>query len=550
MAAQLGHFKLPKVSNEPMLNFAPGSAERKALQQALADIRSSLEEHGPFQVPCVVNGLHIKTDSTQQQLVPFEHKTPLCTYHEADAATIDQAIKTALAAKPKWEAMPFNDRAAIFLKAADLLSTKYRFKVLAATMFGQGKNAWQAEIDGAAELIDFWRFNCIYAADIYAQQPSENSARTWNRVEYRGLEGFILAFSPFNFTAIGGNLASAPAIMGNVVLWKPSPMAVYSNYLVFEILREAGLPDGVIQFLPGDAAAIADQTIQHPSFAGLHFTGSTIIFKYLWQKISNHLNVYKSYPRIVGETGGKNMHFVHKSADVSSAALNSVRSAFEYAGQKCSACSRAYVPDSIWTEFSDILVSETKKFRQGPPEDFTNLVGPVINKASFDKIKKYLDGVASDSESKILVGGICDDSKGYFIQPTVIVTTNPHSATMVEELFGPVLTVYVYPADKYEETLELADSSSSYALTAALFAKDREAVIVGAEKLRHAAGNFYINDKSTGAVVGQQPFGGGRQSGTNDKAGSSLNLLRWVSARAIKETFTPLTAVGYPSNDA
>ncbi|TPX38443.1 L-glutamate gamma-semialdehyde dehydrogenase [Synchytrium endobioticum] len=548
--AQLGRFKLPRVSNEPLRTYGVNSDERHMLQQALKDMKSAIHQHGPFQVPCIVNGIKIQTNAAQPQILPQDHSTTLCIYHQADADTITKAIQTALSAKPAWESMPFNDRAAIFLKAADLLATKYRYKVMAATMLGQGKNAWQAEIDAAAELIDFWRFNCVYAADIYANQPTENSPFTWNRLEYRALEGFVLAISPFNFTAIGGNLAGAPALMGNVVLWKPSPMAVYSNYLVFQILMEAGLPAGVIQFIPGDAAAIADQALSHPEFAGLHFTGSTTVFKHLWQKIASNLNIYKSYPRIVGETGGKNMHFIHKSADASSAAMQTVRSAFEYSGQKCSACSRAYVPDSMWDEFSHVLLAEIKKIKQGPIDDFSTFMGPVINKASFDKIKKYVELVAIDASSTLIAGGISDDSKGYFIQPTVILTTNPQSATMVAELFGPVLTIYVYPADAYEQTLEIADKTSPYGLTAALFAQDRNAVILGAEKLRQSAGNFYINDKSTGAVVGQQPFGGSRQSGTNDKAGSGLNLQRWVSARAIKETFVPLTAAAYPSNHA
>ncbi|KAI8827232.1 Aldehyde/histidinol dehydrogenase [Fimicolochytrium jonesii] len=549
---QLGAFTLPEVRNEDMRDYAPGSVDRVKLQEALASMRSKLQNQGPFQVPVVVNGEHIHTKKVQTQSVPFEHSTKLATFSETDPATLKKAIETALKVKPEWEAMPFNDRAAIFLKAADLLAGKYRYEVMAATMLGQGKNAWQAEIDAAAELCDFWRFNCYFAAQIYADQPVKNSPTVWNRMEYRPLEGFVLAYSPFNFTAIGGNLVSAPALMGNVVLWKPSPMAMYSNYLVFQILKEAGLPDGVIQFVPGDAESIAKECFDHPDFAGLHFTGSTGVFKNLWKQIGTNIDKYKSYPRIVGETGGKNMHFLHKSADVRSAALQTIRGAFEYSGQKCSATSRVYVPDNLWDEFRTNLVQEIRKIKQGPVDDFTNFVGPVINEHSFDKISKYLENIKTGKEpkTKILIGGNAVKDRGYYIEPTVVITENPHSTTMKEELFGPVVTVYVYPADQYEETLKVAEQTTTYALTGALFAQDRTAIIKGANILRHAAGNFYINDKSTGAVVGQQAFGGGRGSGTNDKAGSALNLLRWVSPRTIKETFVPLTQFEYPSNTA
>ncbi|KAJ3241992.1 1-pyrroline-5-carboxylate dehydrogenase [Chytriomyces hyalinus] len=543
---QLGRFQVPAVDNEPMYNYAPGSPERRKLQEALVEMRSQM----PFEVPCIVNGEKIFTKDTLNQPLPFDHKTTLASFHNADKNLVEKAIEGALKAKPAWEAMPYNDRAAIFLKAADLLAHKYRYKVMAATMLGQGKNAWQAEIDAAAELADFWRFNTQYATDIYSQQPTKNAPLTWNRMEYRALEGFVVAYSPFNFTAIGGNLVGAPVLMGNVCIWKPSPTGLYSSYLVYEILKEAGLPDGVVQFVPGDAQVVTDATFEHPEFAGFHFTGSTHVFKHLWQRIGNNINTYKSYPRIVGETGGKNMHFLHKSADAKHAALQTVRSAFEYNGQKCSACSRVYVPDNLWEEYKTELVAQTKQIKQGPVDDFTNFMSSVINKQSFDKIKGYLSDIASGKtpNSSILVGGKCDDSVGYTIEPTVVLATDPKAKTMVDELFGPVVTVYVYPADKYEEYLEIADKTSAYALTCGLFAQDREAVIVGSNKLRNAAGNFYINDKSTGAVVGQQAFGGGRASGTNDKAGSSLNLLRWVSPRTIKESFVPITGVQYPSN--
>jgi len=543
MIPQFGSFRLPDITNEPMLNYAPGSPERAALKAALAEMRSQCPE-----IPVVINGQHFKTGRLEKQVVGCEHRKVLCTYHEADSALLTKAIEGALAAQAQWEAMPFNDRAAIFLKAADLLSGKYRYKLMAATMLGQGKNVWQAEIDAAAELCDFWRFNTQYAQQIYQEQPPENSQYVWNRSEYRPLEGFVLAVSPFNFTAIGGNLCSAPALMGNVVIWKPAPAAVYSNYLVFEILREAGLPDGVIQFVPGPATDIVGQCLKHPDFAGLHFTGSTAVFKMLWKQIALNLDVYKSYPRIVGETGGKNMHFVHKSADVNHVVLSTIRSSFEYQGQKCSACSRMYVPDNLWSQIKDGLVRETAKIKVGAVDEFSHFVTNVINKNAFDKIKAYIEYAAASKEAEIIAGGKCDDSVGYFIHPTIIVTSNAHFKTMEEEIFGPVLTVFVYPADEYETYLKLADQTSAYALTAGLFAKDRQAIVKGAYMLRNSAGNFYINDKCTGAVVGQQPFGGARASGTNDKAGAAMNLYRWVSARSIKESFVPLSGFAYPSN--
>lgn len=548
--AQIGNFQVPKYSNEPIRHYAPNSEERRELDETLKETIDLIKESDfSFEVPCLVDGKEVRTGSINAQFMPFNHQKALCIFHQADPETVSEAIKTALIAKPLWEAMPFHSRAAIFLKAADLLSTTYRYRLMSATMLGQGKNIWQAEIDAAAELIDFWRFNCMYAAEIYNNQPCENSMRTWNRMEYRPLEGFVLAVSPFNFTAIGGHLPCAPALMGNVVLWKPSPYSIYSNYIILQILYEAGLPAGVIQFVPGDAIAIIEQAISNPDFAGIHYTGSTAVFKNLWQKISFKINIYKSFPRLVGETGGKNMHFIHESAEASSAAMQTVRSAFEYSGQKCSACSRAYVPDSTWPTFSKVLLEEIAKIKVGSVDDFTNFMGPVIGRAAFDRIKKYIEVISEDSASTIIAGGTWDDSKGFFIQPTVILTSNPKSFGMMEEIFGPVLTIYVYPADQYEQTLELADKTSQYGLSAALFAQNRNAIILGTKKLTHSAGNFYINDKCTGAVVGQQPFGGSRLSGTNDKAGSVANLLRWVSPRAIKENFLLLTEVTYPSND-
>ncbi|KAI8055096.1 Aldehyde/histidinol dehydrogenase [Syncephalis plumigaleata] len=532
---QLAHFKLPQIANEPMHHYEPGSVERKKLQDAIAALRKQV----PLEVPCIVNGKEIKTGNLGKQVMPHEHKTTLCQYHQADDAVVEQAIEGALAAKAAWEAMPFNDRSAIFLKAADLLSTKYRYQVMAATMLGQGKNIWQAEIDAAAELCDFWRFSCKYAEELYQQQPPMNAGTTWNRTEYRPLEGFVYAVSPFNFTAIGGNLVSAPALMGNVVVWKPSDMAIYSNYLVYRILEEAGLPAGVVQFIPGPAPEVTKKVLASPDFASLHFTGSTHVFRHLWKEIGNNIEKYKSYPRIVGETGGKNFHVLHKSADVTNAVHQTVRAAFEYQGQKCSACSRVYVPDNLWPDFKKQLIAETNSITHGSVEDPSHFTTPVINRVAFDRIKSYIDDAKASSDVEIIAGGDYDDSVGYFIRPTVLVAKDPHYKTITEEIFGPVVTVYVYPADEYEKTLSLVNNTSQYGLTA---------VVTASNALRHAAGNFYINDKCTGAVVGQQPFGGARGSGTNDKAGSAAFLYRFVSARSIKETFVSIDKWSYPSN--
>jgi len=542
--ANLANFKIPQIANEPMKSYAPGSAERAALQVALKELRAQ----APLDIPCVVNGEEVRTGIVEKQVMPHDHKTVLCNYHNADEALVAKAIDGALAAKKNWANVPFNDRAAIFLKAADLASTKYRYKLMAATMLGQGKNAWQAEIDSAAELIDFFRFGVKFAEELYSVQPPQNSVNTWNRTEYRPLEGFVFAVSPFNFTAIGGNLAGAPVLMGNVCVWKPAPAATYSSYVVYELLREAGLPAGVIQFIPGPAPEVVGQVLKHPEFAALHFTGSTHVFRKLWKDIGNNIENYKSYPRIVGETGGKNFHMVHKSANVTSVVHNTIRAAFEYQGQKCSACSRCYFPDNLWPQIKADLLEAHARISQGAVDEFQHFVGPVINQFSFDKIKSYIEWAKSDKESEIIAGGNYDDSVGYFVQPTIIVTTNPKSKTMTEEIFGPVVTIYVYKADEYEKTLDLVANSSMYALTGALFSQDRYATIVGANALRDAAGNFYINDKSTGAVVGQQPFGGGRASGTNDKAGSAAILSRFVSPRSIKESFVDLEDFVYPSN--
>ncbi|KAI0236358.1 1-pyrroline-5-carboxylate dehydrogenase, partial [Massospora cicadina] len=542
--AQLATFKLPVVENEPMFNYEPGSKEREQLQEALKIMRSQ----APFEVPIIINGEEVRTGTTEAQRCPTDHKTVLCNFHTADPALVEKAIAGALAVKQHWEDMPFYDRLAIFMKAADLVSKKYRYQINAATMLGQGKNAWQAEIDSAAELCDFLRFNCKYAEELYTQQPPKNSSGVWNRVEYRPLEGFVLAVSPFNFTAIGGNLAAAPALMGNVVIWKPAPAAVYSNYLIQKIFEEAGLPAGVVQFVPGPASEIVDTCLSNHEFASLHFTGSTHVFKNLWQKIGENIHKYRSYPRIVGETGGKNFHLIHSSADPKTVVPQSIRAAFEFQGQKCSALSRLYAPDNLWTELKKLFVEEVAKIKVGDVADFTNFMTAVINKAAFDKITKYIDDAKSSSDAEIICGGTYDDSKGYFIQPTVILTKNPDFKTMKEEIFGPVLTVYVYPAKDFEKMYQLIPGTTEYGLTGAIFAADRFAIKSATNGLRNAAGNFYINDKCTGAVVGQQPFGGARASGTNDKAGSINLLYRFVSVRTIKENFLPVYGWAYPSN--
>ncbi|KAI8873666.1 delta-1-pyrroline-5-carboxylate dehydrogenase [Ramicandelaber brevisporus] len=545
MTAQLAAFKIPPVDNEPMPAYGPGTEQRAKLQAALEEMRQA----APFHVPIIINGVEHKTGHVENQPMPSEHAKNLCTYENADDALVAKAIDGALAAKHSWENLPANERMGVFLRAADLLSKKYRYQVMAATMLGQGKNVWQAEIDSAAEACDFMRFNCKYAEELYAAQPPKNQDGVWNRVEYRPLEGFVYAVSPFNFTAIGANLAGAPALMGNVVVWKPAPNATYASYLIYKIFEEAGLPAGVIQFVPGPAPEVTAKVLAHPEFAALHFTGSTFVFKKLWKDIAANLDVYKSYPRIVGETGGKNFHLLHPTADVKLAVAQTIRSAFEYQGQKCSACSRAYVPASLWPAFQDGIVAEHARIKVGPVHDFTNFVGPVINKVAFDRIASYIDYVkAHPEEATIIAGGKYDDSVGYFIEPTVVVAKSPKFRTLVDEIFGPVVTIYVYEDADLDTTVELVDKSTAYALTGAIFAKDRHAVVELSNKLRNSAGNFYVNDKCTGAVVGQQPFGGGRASGTNDKAGSLNLLLRFVSPRTIKETFLPVHDFIYPSN--
>ncbi|KAF9448970.1 delta-1-pyrroline-5-carboxylate dehydrogenase [Macrolepiota fuliginosa MF-IS2] len=540
---QLATFKVPSIDNEPMRAYAPGSPERAALQAALGEIQDQL----PFEVPCVINGQEVRTNNIQKQPIPHDYARHLCTFHEGTPDIVAKAVDGALQAKVAWETMPWNDRAAIFLKAAELVSGKYRYKLMAATMLGQGKNAWQAEIDAAAELTDFFRFGVKYVEELYAQQPSKNSPGAWNRVEYRPLEGFVLAVSPFNFTAIGGNLPGVPALVGNVVVWKPSPAATYSNYLIYKILTEAGIPPGVIQFVPG-GPEVVQTAIKNPNFASLHFTGSTHVFKSLWKDIGSNLDIYKGYPRIVGETGGKNWHIIHRSAELKNAVLQSVRGAFEYQGQKCSALSRLYVSKTLWENgFKTQFLEEIAKIKVGSPLEWNSFVGPVIGRRAYDTITGYIKK-AKDEGGEVLIGGSGDDSKGFFVQPTVILTKDARSVTMREEIFGPVVTVFVYEDSDYEKTLELIDTTSIYALTGAIFASDRQALLTATNRLRNTAGNIYYNEKCTGAVVGQQPFGGARASGTNDKAGSISIFYRFISARSIKENFTGLENFQYPSN--
>lgn len=539
----LGIFSLPENYNEPLKDYAPGSPEAVLLKQACEKLRKECPD-----VPCVVGGKEYRTGDVKQQLICSDNKKVLCTFHQANDEVLKKAVENALEVKERWEMMPFEDRAAIFLRAADLLATKYRYEALAATMLGQGKTVWQAEIDAAAETIDFFRINTHFAQEIYKQQPSLNTKGCWNRLEYRALEGYVLAISPFNFTAIGANLPSAPALMGNVVLWKPASTAILSNWVIFKVLREAGLPDGVIQFVPGSGRVIGDALISNKHFAGIHFTGSTETFNGIMHKTTENLSkgLYRGYPRMVGETGGKDFHFVHKSADLDHTVNNTLRAAFEYQGQKCSACSRAYFPESMWAEVKQKLVEGVKSMKQGQSDDFTTFQSAVIDKASFENIKKYIEHAKAATDAEILVGGEYDDSVGWFVKPTIILAKDPKYKSMQEEIFGPVLTIYVYPDDKYEETLRLCDDTSPYALTGSIFAREREAVVLATKLLRNSAGNFYINDKCTGAVVGQQPFGGARASGTNDKAGASLNLLRWVSPRTIKEQFLLANDWRYP----
>ncbi len=535
-----GIFNVPKATNEPVLNYVPGSTEKKLLKAALAEARSK-----EIDVPMYIGGKEFRTNKKVAMRPPHDHQLILGYYHAGDESHVEAAIEAALNAREMWVNLPWEHRAAIFLKAAELISGPYRGKINAATMLGQSKSVYQAEIDAACELSDFLRFNVEYMREIFAQQVS-SSKGVWNRIEQRPLEGFVFALTPFNFTAIAGNLPSSAAMMGNVVVWKPSNTAIYSANVIMEIFREAGLPDGVINLIYVSGPVAGDVIFNHKDFAGIHFTGSTAVFQDVWKTIGSNIYKYKSYPRIVGETGGKDFMLAHESADAKVLVANLVRASFEYQGQKCSACSRAYIPASIWADVKAQLVAEVNGIKMGPTEDFSNFFNAVIDEKSFDKIAAYIEDAKKSSEVEIIAGGTYDKSKGYFVRPTVLVTTNPMYVTMCEEIFGPVLTIYIYDEKKFEETLELINSTGTYALTGAVISQDRYAIDLAAKKLVNAAGNFYINDKCTGAVVGQQPFGGARGSGTNDKAGSMINLLRWVSPRTIKETFDPAKDYRYP----
>ena len=535
----LGYFAYPLPQNEPVLNYGPGSKEKELLKKTIKELKESTAD-----IPMYIGGKEVRTGKVSEIRPPHETSHLLAKFHEGDETHVHQAIDAALAARESWAAMSWENRANIFLKAADLIATKYRYHMNGTTMLGQSKNAYQAEIDSACELIDFLRFNVHFLSEIYRQQPI-SGAGVHNRMEYRGLEGFVLAVTPFNFTAIGGNLPTSAAMCGNVVLWKPAHTQIFSAQMFMKILIEAGLPEGVINLLYVDGPTLGKVCFSHRHFAGVHFTGSTGVFNEMWKTIGANVSNYKSYPRIVGETGGKDFVIAHESADPDVVVTALLRGAFEFQGQKCSAASRAYIPSNIADEIKKKLVDGVKSFSMGSVEDFSNFINAVIDERSFDKIEGYIKNVEKNADASILVGGKCDKSKGYFIQPTIIETKDPGYVTMCEEIFGPVLTIYVYDAKKFDETLNIVDTTSPYALTGSIIAKDRNAVELATNRLRHAAGNFYINDKPTGAVVGQQPFGGARASGTNDKAGSILNLYRWLSARTIKETFNPPVSYEY-----
>ena len=527
-------------ANEPIKEYKIGSPERKELQDKLEELKNN-----PIEIPLIIGGKEVKTGDIDTVTMPTDHGHVLATYHKAGPKEVKMAIAAALKAREKWANMPWVERASITLKAAELIATKYRALMNASTMLGQGKNPFQAEIDAACETIDFLRFNARYASQIYADQPA-SSKGVINRLEYRGLEGFIFALTPFNFTAIAANLNMSPVLMGNVTVWKPATSAILSNYFLMKIFQEAGVPDGVINFVPGPGRVVGKEVFDSPDFAGIHFTGSTGTFQTFWKTIGGNIMNYKAYPRIVGETGGKDFIFAHSSADVEILSTGIIRGAFEYQGQKCSAASRAYIPASLWPTVEKNIKRDVAEFTMGDVTEFSNFMNGVIDKAAFDTITGYIDIEKKNPNCEIIVGGNGDESKGYFIEPTVIKTTDPHCVTMEEEIFGPVITIYVYDDDKYEETLKLCDETSPYALTGAIFAQDREKLLQGAEALKYAAGNFYFNDKPTGAVVGQQPFGGARGSGTNDKAGSYLNLIRWTNTRTIKETLVAPTDYKYP----
>lgn len=537
-----GFYNVPTAINEPVKSYIPGSPERKELQAMLAQLRSV-----QIDVPMYIGGKEIRTNKKTRLAPPHDHKHTLGHFHAGDKSHVKLAIKAALSAKKNWEKLPWEQRASIFLKAADLIAGPYRAKLNAATMLGQSKNVFQAEVDSACEIVDFLRFNVQYMSEIYKQQPlTVSGSGVWNRVEHRPLEGFLFALTPFNFTAIAGNLPTSCAMMGNVVVWKPANSAIYSANVLMEIFMKAGLPAGVINLVYVSGPEAGDVIFSHPDFAGIHFTGSTEVFRNVWKTIGNNIHIYKSYPRIVGETGGKDFIVAHNTADIKVLVTALSRGAFEYQGQKCSAASRAYIPKSIWPKVKELLLADLKSFKMGPTEEFGNFINAVIDERSFDKLAGYIDRAKKDKKVEIIAGGKYNKSKGYFIEPTILLAKDPYYVTMCEELFGPVLTIYVYDDNKFEKTLELVNNTSNYALTGAIISQDRYSIDLATKKLQQAAGNFYINDKCTGAVVGQQPFGGARGSGTNDKAGSMINLLRWVSPRTIKETFVPPTDYRYP----
>ena len=533
-------FYLEKPQNEPTLDYRPGSVEKEVLKKRLAKMKAT-----EIEIPLIIGGKEVRTGRTGKCIVPHDKNHVLATYHKAGEKEVGAAIEAALKARQEWENMPWEHRMSIFLKAADMISGPWRPLINAATMLNQSKTVHQAEIDAACEVIDYLRFNSYYMTELYKEQPVP-SPDAWNRMEYRPLEGFVFAVTPFNFTALACNLVASPALMGNVVLWKPASSAIYSGYCLMKIFQAAGLPDGVINFLPGSGGQVGTPAMNSEWLARIHFTGSNDVFNGMWETVASNVRKYRTYPRMVGETGGKDFAFVHESADLESTVAAIIRGAFEYQGQKCSATSRAYIPESLWPEIKDRLLSEISSIKMGDVEDFTNFMSAVIDQAAFNSIRSYIDYARDSSEAKIICGGGCDDSQGFFIQPTVIVTTNPKFKTMEEEIFGPVLTIYVYKDNELDAALKLCDETSPYGLTGSIFATDRKAIVEMEKKLRHAAGNFYINNKTTGAVVGQQPFGGSRGSGTNDKAGTKVNLLKWTSIRTVSETFVPPTDYRYP----
>jgi len=533
-----GRRRVPRPENDPNLSYAPGTPARAELK---ARVKKMAEE--VIDIPVIIGGKECRSGTTERVVMPHKHSHVLATYHKASPEHVKKAVDTALEAQREWSSWSFDARAAVFLRAAELLATSWRSTLVAATMLGQSKTAFQAEIDAASELVDFWRFNVGFAAELLAEQP-DSTHNVWNQMEYRPLEGFVYAVSPFNFTAIGGNLPGAPALMGNAVVWKPASTAMLSNYYVMRLLEAAGMPPGVINFVPGDSVQISNILLDHPELAGIHFTGSTGVFNSMWQRVGQNLGKYRGYPRLVGETGGKDFIVVHPSADPQEVAVAAVRGAFEYQGQKCSAASRMYVPKSQWNGIRDRMVAMMKDIKMGDVRDFRNFMGAVIDKKAFEKISGYVEDAKKNA--KVIQGGSCKGDEGYFVEPTLVESADPGYRSLCEEIFGPVLSVYAYDDAKWGETLDIVDRTSPYALTGAVFARDREAIVEATFALRNAAGNFYINDKPTGAVVGQQPFGGARASGTNDKAGSKMNLVRWVSARTIKENFAPPSDYKYP----